>query len=131
MLNFKVMLWFSSTILILFSYHRICLVTITALNLNTRWNSMSGAKSASNSSSQSEGFGDIFKEYRNDINLFLTKYNDYFEASCVQEAEIIERTAKMNQSLISYKSDLAKKLNDYNEKLVEFQVFIDNLIKKK
>lgn len=90
---------------------------------------MSDAKSAD--PSQSESFSSLFMEKRNDINLFLTKYNDYFEASSIQEIEVIERTTKMNQFLVSYKSDLAKKLNDYNERLVEFQDFIDNFIKKK
>jgi hypothetical protein len=72
-----------------------------------------------------------FKEKRNDIDLFLTKYNDYFESSANKDLDIIEKTTKVNQSLVSYKEELTKKLTGYNEKLAEFQNFIDGFIKKK
>lgn len=126
----KKVIMFSSNIFILFYSRSPVLLHLSIwIHFEINKKKMSDAKSAD--SSRSESFSSIFKEKRNDINLFLTKYNDYFEASSIQETEIIERTAKMNQFLASYKSDLAKKLNDYNERLVEFQDFIDNFIKKK
>lgn len=64
---------------------------------------------------------DIFKEYQNDIGIYLNKYCNYFESSYQAEADTVEKLNRFINMIHDYETNLRERLNSYEVKLTEIQ----------
>ena len=64
---------------------------------------------------------DIFKEFQNDITIFLNKYSNYFESSYKAEADTVEKLNQFIDMIQDYEANLKKKLSSYEDKIAEIQ----------